>query len=508
MFLIFTGTVTAATVIVDSNGNGDYISIQEAVNNIVSGDSIIVNEGQYIEAVMIDKELSISANSGSPEPTIVQGDVLDENVFTVQANNVTISGFEILGMSSEGGNGISLDGVSGCSVKNNVVSNNFWGIYLHDSNNNSISDNVCRDNGKSGIFLVESNGNRFVHNNASHQSEGIVLDSSSVNVLEANIVNSNDESGILLREDCENNQLHYNSMIGNRYNFGDVHGGNIVDQSNLVDGKPIFYLEGLSDVVIDASSNAGTLYCYNCRNITIKDLVLKNNKYGVYLSGTEESHLYNLTCSENYDGIHLANSDENMVTDCSISNNALNGIYLTESEKNLIENNHIFANRNGVYFDNSEDNTLSSNIISNNSLGIEQGLSANNTIQENRVINNSYGIFLYRSDDNKIAGNEFSMNEHGIVLRYSNDNLLSENNINKSLTGIILLDSSSNNTLFNNYLSNNVGCIVGEKENNVFNNSCKNVVVGKVLPFIDPVYLIVIILVAFVIIRKMKREMK
>jgi len=497
------GTATATTVIVESTGTEDYSSIQEAVNNTAPGDVIIVNQGKYTETVVIDKELSINSALVSSETTVVQADVPDKAVFSVQANNVTISGFTILGMSSEGGQGISLDDVKGCSIKNNVISNSFRGIYLQSSNNNTISNNTCMENGRSGIFLVESSVNLLDHNSVSDQLEGIVLVSSSDNVLEGNIANSNNESGILLREECENNQLYNNSMTGNRYNFEDVDGGNIVDQSNLVDGKPIFYLEELSDIVIDGSSNAGTLYCYDCRNITIKDLVLKNNKYGIYLSGIEESYLYNITSSENYDGVHFTNSDENMVTDCSISNNALSGLYLTESEKNLINNNHILANGIGVYFDDSEENTLSSNLISNNSVGIEQVLSVNNEIKENRIIKSSnYGMFLYHSDISVIVENEFSMNEQGIVLRYSNDNILTENNISKSLSGITLLDSSNNNTVFDNYLYDNVACIIGEKENNVFNNSFENIVVGKILLFIEPFYLVVLILIAFAVIRR------
>jgi len=499
------GTATATTVIVDSTGVEDYSSIQEAVNNTAPGGVIIVNQGKYIETIVINKELSINSALVSSGTTIVQADVPDKAVFSVQANNVTISGFNILGISSEGGQGISLDYVKDCSVKNNVVSNNFRGIYLQGSNNNTISNNICMENGRSGIFLVESSGNILDHNSASNQLEGIVLASSNDNVLEGNIASSNDEFGILLREDCENNQLYNNSMIGNRYDFGDDGKGNIIDQSNLVNDKPVYYLDSLSDIVIDGSSNAGTLYCYDCRNITIKDLVLKNNKYGIYLSGTEESYLYNITSSENYDGIHFTNSDENMVTDCSISNNTLSGLYLTESEKNFIKNNHILANRKGVYFDVSEENRLSSNLISNNSVGIEQVFSANNTIQENRIIKSSnYGMFLYHSDISLIVENDFFMNGQGIVLRYSNDNILTENNISKSLSGITLLDSSNNNTVFDNYLYDNVACIIGEKENNVFNNSFENIVVRRTLLFMEPFYLVVLILVAFGVIRRMK----
>jgi hypothetical protein len=61
-------------------------------------------------------------------------------------------------------------------------------------------------------------------------------------------------------------------MSDNRNNFG-VYGlfDNDIDTSNLVDGKPIYYLVSASGTVIDSSSNAGTVYCINCDNVTIKD---------------------------------------------------------------------------------------------------------------------------------------------------------------------------------------------------------------------------------------------
>jgi len=58
-------------------------------------------------------------------------------------------------------------------------------------------------------------------------------------------------------------------MSGNRYNFETLgksysHFNNDIDTSNLVDGKPIYYLVGASGTVVDSSSNAGIVYCINC----------------------------------------------------------------------------------------------------------------------------------------------------------------------------------------------------------------------------------------------------
>jgi len=56
-------------------------------------------------------------------------------------------------------------------------------------------------------------------------------------------------------------------MNGNQENFylyGDTDSDfdNNIDTSNLVDGKPIYYLIKDSDTTYDSSSNAGTFYCF------------------------------------------------------------------------------------------------------------------------------------------------------------------------------------------------------------------------------------------------------
>jgi hypothetical protein len=66
---------------------------------------------------------------------------------------------------------------------------------------------------------------------------------------------------------------------------------NDIDTSNLVDNKPIYYLIGTSDIVIDSSSNAGIVYCINCDNVTVQDLNLVNNYVGVFFYHTGNSSI-------------------------------------------------------------------------------------------------------------------------------------------------------------------------------------------------------------------------
>jgi len=80
-------------------------------------------------------------------------------------------------------------------------------------------------------------------------------------------------------------------MTENSYNFW-IEGNkqsdyeNQIDTSNMVNDKPIYYIKGAMNTVYGSSTNAGTFYCINCVNVTIKDLNLNKNGKGIYFRGT------------------------------------------------------------------------------------------------------------------------------------------------------------------------------------------------------------------------------
>jgi len=492
---MLTSTTGASTVVVDNSGNGEYFTIQAAIKNAVSGDIIIVNEGQYTENVVVDKELSIISNSLPSENTIIQANDPDSSVFSVQANNVTIDGFNIIGMNGRR-HGICLNDSTGCSITNNTLSGNFWGIHLLGSDKNTIWRNILSENDRYGIFLVESHDNSIGYNNVNNQLDGIVLDSSTGNILRNNSVSENLESGILLIDESDNNHLYGNQMVKNKFNFGDESGFNNVDESNMVDGKNVLYFNDASDLIINASSNAGFLYFYDCENITLKDLVIANNLHGISFYNADEVSLYNISCSNNKYGLYLERTLNGVISDCNIQENSLAGVYIGDSERCSIEKNHIVNNDNGIYFDVSKSNDASKNLIANNSIGILEGLSDSNIITDNELSNNGIGIFLYLSSKNKIDKNEFLTNKNtSISLQYSDENIVTNNKINESNAGIVLEESSRNNSVSGNYLFDNGGCIVGEVDENIFfNNTCQNTEGNHFLSFIDFGCLVFVIL--------------
>ncbi|RLE40440.1 hypothetical protein DRJ16_07165, partial [Candidatus Woesearchaeota archaeon] len=110
--------------------------------------------------------------------------------------------------------GIFLDDSDKNSISNNnIYSNNCSGIYLWDSNKNSISNNICSNNWN-GIDIRDSNNNSISSNICSNNRYGICLWYLNNNSISKNNISSNNWYGIYLRE-SNNNIIYLNNFINN-----------------------------------------------------------------------------------------------------------------------------------------------------------------------------------------------------------------------------------------------------------------------------------------------------
>ena len=156
--------IPARIYYVDDDGGADFTGIQDAVIAASAGDMIIVRDGTYIENIKVDKSLKIQSENG-PASTIVQAQNLKDNVFTVTANYVTISGFTVEGATKSHNAGIYLYNVDYCNImNNNCSSNDCPGIHLRNSNNNCIANNTCSNN-RAGIRLRWNSNSNFIYVN-------------------------------------------------------------------------------------------------------------------------------------------------------------------------------------------------------------------------------------------------------------------------------------------------------------------------------------------------------
>lgn len=286
------------------------------------------------ETIQIDADNVTLDGSGH----IITGSNTGSGVYIYfTGTGVTIRNLEIQGFSY----GINLQSGGNNTLTGNTVSDSSWGIALRYSNSNTITGNTVSNN-SNGIALAIANSNVLTGNTTNNNRDtGISLYRSKYNVLTdnttnnnrwagislyiwcnfntltGNTANNNSDFGIRLR-DSRRNTLRDNLMYDNRYNFGEEGSTagdfyNDIDTTNLVDGKPIYHLVGVSYIEIGPSSNAGTVYCIDCDNITITGLDLTKNGYGICFYRTNNSLIENNQFNSNYRGIYLSRSNANKI---------------------------------------------------------------------------------------------------------------------------------------------------------------------------------------------------
>jgi parallel beta-helix repeat protein len=191
-------SLAADTIIVAPNpSDGDYISIQTAIDNAQPGDTIMVLAGTYFETILVEKSLSII--SESVDAVIIDGGSA-ESVVTITSSWVNFTNFSIMNSLSFGsgilsidashlnfsgnyltqvGNGIHLVNVSNSSISNNTVyESQLDGLRVQGCENNTFVGNLLSSSDGFGINLSSSNANLIFHNNLLANAESASDDSS------------------------------------------------------------------------------------------------------------------------------------------------------------------------------------------------------------------------------------------------------------------------------------------------------------------------------------------
>ena len=116
-----TQVVSAADIIVDDDGTGDYISIQDALDNASVGDTIWVKDGSYNDPLTIStSQIRLIADSGA-EPILYLTSYSPG--ILVQADAVSIQGFLIYGNSNPLAGPVIQ--ISSAGDKTNIMDNEF-----------------------------------------------------------------------------------------------------------------------------------------------------------------------------------------------------------------------------------------------------------------------------------------------------------------------------------------------------------------------------------------------
>ena len=264
------------TLVVRSDGNSDYTSIQDAIDAANSGDTVYVWSGTYCEPLIVNKTINLIGENKNT--TILDCNNRKYSAIRVQAFDVTISGFTIQNSTI----GIYIGGDGGMSTNNtitdSIITKNKVGIFLGNlSNNNTVCNNIIIENSGDGIYLFRSFNNYIYGNNITkHENFAIVLwDSSYSNVISQNTI-LNNKNGIGLKRWSDDNVVSENNVTKNKNSgiflgysyYNNLTGNSILDNSNGI------YICDSSDNFISANHiayNHRGIYLYDSTNITIYD---------------------------------------------------------------------------------------------------------------------------------------------------------------------------------------------------------------------------------------------
>ncbi|MGM0404827.1 MAG: NosD domain-containing protein [Thermoplasmatota archaeon] len=181
------------------------------------------------------------------------------------------------------------------------------------------------------------------------------------------------------------------------------------------------------------------LQLYNITNGVIKDNEIRDNDYyGIYLEGSTGITIFNNTVSSyswSSDGIYLTDSDDNILDDNTVSSNGDYGVYLSSSNSNILRNNTVSdSDYAGVYIYNSDETTLENNTVSSN---YDEGINLYNsdyTILENNTVsyNQDYGIYLRYSEGITLKNTELI--DDGILIKGSSTSYWTSHDIDLTNT--------------------------------------------------------------------------
>jgi len=326
---------------------------------------------------------------------------LTDNIYdtiVVLRDNIVIDGAGHILQGNGNSTGIFLQDRNSVTIKNMEIRNFYCGILLtwedmtKGSRNNNVSGNTITGN-TFGITLDRETGNNFVYDNSiTNNSYGIYIVHSPGNVLKNNHLKDNQ----------------YNLWVYVETSVQPSHFVNDIDDSNTIDGKPIYYWVGQHDRTVP--SDAGYVALVSCYRITVQNLNLANNGQGVLLVSTNNSLITKNHMPNNDYGIAVyspyAQCMNNTITENEIVGNTKDGVFTWGSigsniTKNYIANNNI----NGINaFDFTGGGIVGNNVTSNVEAGIKLWGDTLTDVLGNYVANNGVGIHL-ESSENRIVSN-------------------------------------------------------------------------------------------------------
>lgn len=328
---------------VGGSGPGNYSKIQDAINHARSGDIIFVYAGIYKENIEIYHMRDLTIIGENMENTIIDGDFNSDDVVSIYySHGIKIANFTIRNSGqSHYYCGLEASSSEYCEISNCQFENDFHGIIVYKSSHNKIINCIFNDlQGQSILITINSNYNEIKNCQFKYANwTGTYIYRSKENrIMNSNFYDCDIAITIYSSSDCQLEGVAVSSCGS-------------TDSISLFVGKSQNIT--LQNCNISKSKNTG-LAISQSSNILVSDSSFVNDVAGIILYGVYDSQIENCTVSgSTYSGISIEYSSHNIVRYCTIKENKACGIYLFETENDVINYNNIINNGWGMFVNHS-----------------------------------------------------------------------------------------------------------------------------------------------------------
>ena len=197
--LLYSFSIQANTIQVGKNH--PIKSVKEGIAQAKDGDTVMVHSGWYKEGnIIIDKKI-VFIGKGFP---VLDGEKKHE-VLSVKADSVVVEGFKVIKSAYATITdpcGIKVYNSKYVVIQNNVLDDNFFGIYLQNCQNCTIKNNYLKAYGKeeqqlgNGIHCWKSNDILIIANKIDGHRDGIYFEFVFDSVIWRNISTNNVRYGL------------------------------------------------------------------------------------------------------------------------------------------------------------------------------------------------------------------------------------------------------------------------------------------------------------------------
>lgn len=344
--ILFFSSLLQANVI-EVGANKPIKSIKKAIALAKVGDTVLVHKGLYREGnIVINKKIVFLGN----DFPILDGQRRYE-VLSIKADGVIVDGFKIIKSgygTLEDPCGIKVYNKSHVTIRNNILDDNFFGIYIQNGTNCIVKNNKIKAYGKeeqrigNGIHCWKSDSLQITANTVSGHRDGIYFEFVTNSVIWRNISFKNVRYGLhfmFSNDDAYISNVFTNNgagvavmftkrvkMFNNSFdeNWGDAAYGLLLKEisDSYISGNKFIkntsgiHMEGTSRILIEKNifeaNGWGMKIQASCMDNEIKNNNFVGNTFDISTNGSLVLNTFNSNYWDKYEGYDL---DKNGVGD-------------------------------------------------------------------------------------------------------------------------------------------------------------------------------------------------